>query len=71
LLVVSAVFVVGIGSLFPAVVAESKTPPPPLFGDTVYTNVLMNENRRLYAAIGYEEMGRGTGAGEELPFFTS
>lgn len=33
----------------------------------LYTNVLMNvlmtENRRLYAAIGYEETGRGTGAG--------
>jgi GNAT superfamily N-acetyltransferase len=29
----------------------------------LYTNVLMTENRRLYAAIGYEETGRGTGAG--------
>jgi len=34
----------------------------------LYTNVLMTENRRLYAAIGYEETGRGTGAGFERVF---
>ena len=33
-----------------------------------YTNVLMTENRRLYVAIGYEETGRGTGAGFERVF---
>lgn len=34
----------------------------------LYTNVLMTENRRLYAAIGYEETGRGAGAGFERLF---
>ena len=34
----------------------------------LYTNVLMTENRRLYVAIGYEETGRGTGAGFERVF---
>jgi GNAT superfamily N-acetyltransferase len=30
------------------------------------TNVRMTENRRLYAAIGYREIDRGTGAGSDL-----
>jgi ribosomal protein S18 acetylase RimI-like enzyme len=34
----------------------------------LYTNVLMTENQRLYAAIGYEETGRGSGAGFERVF---
>ncbi len=34
----------------------------------LYTNVLMIENRRLYAAIGYKETGRGIGAGFERVF---
>jgi GNAT superfamily N-acetyltransferase len=34
----------------------------------LYTNVLMTENRRLYAAIGYEETGRGRDAGFDRVF---
>jgi ribosomal protein S18 acetylase RimI-like enzyme len=34
----------------------------------LYTNVLMTENQRLYAAIGYEETGRFTDAGYERVF---
>jgi ribosomal protein S18 acetylase RimI-like enzyme len=34
----------------------------------LYTHQLMTENQRLYAAIGYEETGRGTEAGYERVF---
>jgi ribosomal protein S18 acetylase RimI-like enzyme len=34
----------------------------------LYTHQTMTENQRLYAAIGYEEMGRGTEAGYERVF---
>ncbi len=34
----------------------------------LYTNALMTENQCLYAAIGYEETGRGAGAGFERVF---
>jgi hypothetical protein len=34
----------------------------------LYANVLMTENRRLYAAIGYEKTGRGIDAGFERVF---
>jgi hypothetical protein len=34
----------------------------------LYTNVLMIENRRLYAAIGDEQTGRGIGSGFERVF---
>jgi len=34
----------------------------------LYTHETMNENQRLYAAIGYEETGRGTEAGYERVF---
>ena len=34
----------------------------------LYTHQTMSENRRLYAAIGYEETGRGTEAGYERVF---
>jgi len=33
-----------------------------------YTHVTMTENQRLYAAIGYEETGRGTEAGYQRVF---
>lgn len=37
----------------------------------LYTNMLMTENRRLYAGTGYEETGRGTGgAGFERVFMS-
>jgi ribosomal protein S18 acetylase RimI-like enzyme len=34
----------------------------------LYTHETMTENQRLYAAIGYEETGRGTEAGYERVF---
>jgi len=34
----------------------------------LYTHEKMTENQRLYAAIGYEEIGRGTEAGYERVF---
>jgi ribosomal protein S18 acetylase RimI-like enzyme len=34
----------------------------------LYTHQTMSENQRLYAAIGYEETGRGTDAGYERVF---
>jgi len=34
----------------------------------LYTHRTMTENRRLYAAIGYDEIGRGTEAGYERVF---
>ena len=34
----------------------------------LYTHRTMTENRRLYAAIGYQEIGRGTEAGYERIF---
>src|ERR1700737_3854598 len=34
----------------------------------LYTHRTMTENQRLYAAIGYEETGRGTEAGYERVF---
>ena len=34
----------------------------------LYTHRTMTENQRLYAAIGYEETGRGTAAGYERVF---
>jgi ribosomal protein S18 acetylase RimI-like enzyme len=34
----------------------------------LYTHQSMTENQRLYAAIGYEEIGRGTEAGYERVF---
>jgi ribosomal protein S18 acetylase RimI-like enzyme len=34
----------------------------------LYTHQTMTENQRLYAAIGYEETGRGTDAGYERVF---
>jgi ribosomal protein S18 acetylase RimI-like enzyme len=34
----------------------------------LYTHVTMTENQRLYAAIGYDEIGRGTEAGYERVF---
>jgi ribosomal protein S18 acetylase RimI-like enzyme len=34
----------------------------------LYTHETMSENQRLYAAIGYEETGRGTEAGYERVF---
>ena len=34
----------------------------------LYTHRTMTENQRLYAAIGYEEIGRGTEAGYERVF---
>jgi len=34
----------------------------------LYTHRTMTENQRLYAAIGYEETGRGSEAGYERVF---